>query len=77
MLGTALISHAIIPIRVYVNDKDTSFVLFLTAACFITFIDTLLYIYLITGIKFFMKRWSPGFTFVFSVIALEWLLSYI
>jgi hypothetical protein len=77
VIFTALIAHLIIPIRVYINDKGTSFVLFLTAACFITFIDTLLYVYIITGIKFFMKRWSPGFIFVFSIIAVEWAESYI
>jgi len=76
VLATALLAHAIIPIRMYINDKDTSYVLFLTAACIVTFIDTLLYVYLITGIKFFMKRWSPGFIFILSVIALEWVQSY-
>ena len=77
VLCTALLAHVIIPIGQFINDKELSFVLFLTAACLITFINTLLFVQLIAGIKFFMKRWSPGFIFVFSIIGIEWVESYI
>ena len=77
VLCTALLAHLIIPIGQFFKDKELSFVLFLTAACLITFINTLLFVQLITGIKFFMKQWSPGFIFIFSIIGLEWAESYI
>ena len=53
----SFVSHILIAIRTYNHwDLDLGKVLFITAASFFLVIDTFLYVYLITGMFFFVRR---------------------
>jgi hypothetical protein len=73
VICTALVAPLILMIGFFIERVvEIIFIILFIALCLYVLINTLLYVYLIKGIKFFMKRWTTGFIFVFSIIGLEW-----
>ena len=68
-----LIAHTLIPIKNFFKDTAFSVILFRSAASLILLVDTILYVYLISGMHFFIMRTKNhrrNLVLIYSVIAI-------